>query len=266
MRESTLAPPKPRTLRLTTPYTSGPDVAEVQRALGVEPDGAYGPVTAGAVVAWKRERGYPDGQLSPELRPLDRRRLLGQEPLPPAFERRARERVGEAAHGRAAREAAVRTMEGWAAAGLRERPPGSNRVPELAALARQLGVAPAFREMGFPWCAFAAFLAALEAGGTTADLGLRRSSFNPLYAPAVLAEAQAGRSGLRLVSEGRTERGDLVLFDWGSGGDPADHVARLVRPPAGGLVVTVDGNTDDAGVVAVAERPLASVRAFARDS
>ncbi len=65
-------------------------------------------------------------------------------------------------------------MERWAAEGLRERPPGSDRVPALVALARELGVSELYAEMGYPWCAFAAFLAALVHGGHTAEAGLRR--------------------------------------------------------------------------------------------
>ena len=34
----------------------GPDVAEVQRLLGVDDDGDYGPETARAVADWKRAR------------------------------------------------------------------------------------------------------------------------------------------------------------------------------------------------------------------
>ena len=118
--------------------------------------------------------------------------------------------------------------------------------------------------MGYPWCAYAAFLAALKAGGRTAEDGLRRGLFNVLYVPALLAEAQAGRFGLRVIAGSQAERGDLALFDWGPGGDPADHLGRLVELPAPGRVVTVDGNTDS--LVALRERPLALVRAFVRDS
>jgi len=58
-----------------------------------------------------------------------------------------------------------------------------------------------------------------------------------------------------------------VLFDWNpAAGDPADHVARLVEAPAEGRVRTVDGNSGEAGVVALRERPLRDVRAFVRDS
>jgi hypothetical protein len=220
----------------------GPDVAEVQRLLGVDDDGEFGPVTARAVVGWKRARGARSA--SGELDPLERRRLLGDVLL-----------------------RAVRLMERWALAGVGEDPAGSNRVPELVSLAERLQVRPEFSGMGYPWCAFAALLAALAAGGRTAAFGLRRNAFNPLYAPEVLAEAKARKCGLKLVDEEDAFRGDLVLFDWDlAAGDPADHVARLVAAPVDGLIRTVDGNSGDQGLVALRERPLREVRAFARDS
>ena len=239
-------------------------MAGVQRALGVPADGLYGPVTASAAAAWKRAVGYPEAALGNSLSPLDQRRLLGLAPLPPAFEERARARAREEA---AIPQRAVAEMERWAGLGWAEEPPGSNVVPELVALARGLGVAPTYAEMGFPWCALAAFLAALTAGGRSADAALRRQRFNGLYCPAILAEAQAGRSGLRVVAAAQAARGDIVLFDWGPGGDPTDHLGRLVRPPADGLVATVDGNSGpDYRRVALRERPRELVRAFVRDS
>lgn len=172
----------------------------------------------------------------------------------------------QAASGRRA-SGAVRTLEGWAARGLREEPPGSNRVPQLVRLAERLEVDAPLAEMGFPWCSFVVFLAALAEGGRTADLGLRRRSFNALYSPDVLAAAQSGRFGLTLVTREEAWRGDLVLFDWDlSAGDPADHVARLVEPPENGRVFTVDGNSGVQGIVALRERSSHAVRAFARDS
>jgi hypothetical protein len=121
--------------------------------------------------------------------------------------------------------------------------------------------------MGYPWCAFAAFLAALVAGGRSAASGLRERRFNPLYTPAILAEARAGAFGLRVVAEARAFRGDLVLFDWDFGaGDPADHVGRLAQAPVDGRVRTVDGNSGVSGLVEPRDREIGSVRAFARDS
>lgn len=164
----------------------------------------------------------------------------------------------------AVRERAVSEMERWARRGLRERPEGSNVVPELVALAVRLRVAPAYRHMGWPWCAFAVFLAALEAGGRAAVLGLREGAFNPLYVPELLARARARECALEVVGRDEARRGDLVLFDWApDAGDPADHIGRLRAPPAGGAVSSVEGNSG--GAVALRARPLASVRAFVRD-
>jgi peptidoglycan hydrolase-like protein with peptidoglycan-binding domain len=220
----------------------GPDVAEVQRLLGVPDDGVFGPETVHAVEGWKRARGvHPH---SNELDPLDRRKLLGD-----------------------VRLRAVRLMERWADRGVGEDPVGSNRVPELVSLANRLDVRPEFSQMGYPWCAFAAFLAALAARGRTAAFGLRRNAFNPLYVPELLAEAKAHKFGLALVEQDDAFRGDLVLFDWDfEAGDPADHVARAVAAPRNGRIRTVDGNSGEAGLVARRERSLHEVRAVARDS
>ena len=229
-------------MRLAAPLMHGPDVAEVQRLLGVDDDGVFGPQTAGAVADWKRARGVVPA--SRELDPLERRLLVDDVLL-----------------------RAVRLMEHWAVVRMGEEPVGSNRVPELVSLAERLDVRPEFSRMGYPWCAFSAFLAALVFGGHSAVLGLKRNAFNPLYAPALLAEASAHRCGLSLVEAEDAFRGDLVLFDWDfGGGDPTDHVARLVSAPEDGRVRTVDGNSGDAGRVALRDRALREVRAFARDS
>jgi predicted chitinase len=254
----------PRTLLLTTPYMKGRDVVRVQRALAVDDDGEYGPVTAGAATAWKRRAGYPDDAIDATLTEQDQRYLLGKDELPAAYSRRAEERARELAAMAGVPELAVAEMEGWV--GLKERPPGSNRVPALGKVARELGLSDWYQKMGWPWCAFAAFLAALRVGGQTAEQGLRQGAFNALYCPAILAEAQAGRFGMRVVPASQAARGDLVLFDWSPQGDPADHVGRLVRAPDG-VVATVDGNTGTPDLfVALRERQLSQVRAFVRDS
>src|SRR6476659_8638704 len=182
-------PKQPRTLRLAAPHMHGPDVADVQRLLGVDDDGEYGPETARTVANWKRARGVVPA--SQELDPLERRLLLSDVLL-----------------------RAVRLMEHWAIAGVGEEPVGSNRVPELVSLAERLDVRPEYSQMGYPWCAFCALLAALVAGGRTAAFGLRRKAFNPLYAPDLLAQARARKYGLSLVEAEDAFRDDLVLFDW----------------------------------------------------
>lgn len=234
--------PPPRTLRVVSPLMRGPDVTDVQRLLGVDADGIFGPITSGAVRAWKRSRGdpAPNGDLTPN----ERAQLLVDVPL-----------------------RAVRLMERWAGDLVAEEPPRSNRVPSLIALAGQLQVAPAYSGMGYPWCAFAALLSALAAGGECAQSGLRKRLFNPLYTPAILQAAKDGMYGLRLVPAVSAFRGDLVLFDWNfNGGDPADHVGRLTAAPVDGRIHTVDGNSGTNGLVQLRDRAIASVRAFARDA
>jgi hypothetical protein len=261
-------PPRPpkrrRTLALTSPHTEGRDVAVMQRALGVHVDREYGPVTAGAVSDWKRRSGYKavDGELTVE----DQAYLVGEKKLPAAYVRRAKQREADGT-GATVPEQAVAVMERWAKAHYAERPAGTNRVPQLVRLAGKLGVARAYRPMGFAWCAFSALLAALDAGGTSADCGLRQRKFNALYVPDVLTAAQDGRFGLRVVSQTQAKRGDLVVFDWHDGGDIADHVGRLQRPPANGVVHSVDGNTGAPNMyVLERSRPQTLVRAYVRDS
>ena len=72
---------------------------------------------------------------------------------------------------------------------------------------------------------------------------------------------------MRVVAASQAARGDLVLFDWSPQGDPADHIGRLVRPPAGGRRRTVDGNSGNESLpVVLRERPTSQVRAYVRDS
>lgn len=255
---------RPRTLRLSSPYLRGPDVARAQRALGVPEDGLYGPVTASAAAHWKVGAGYPEQLVDNTLSPGDQRYLRALDPLPADFAERARVRAPELEASLRVPGEAVREMEVWAAERLAERPPGSDRVPALTDLARRLGVSELYAGMGYPWCAFAAFLAALAHSGRTAEAGLRRDAFNALYVPAILGEAQAGRFGLRVIASSEAVRGDLVLFDWTPSGDPAEHLGRLTSSPDAGTVKTVEGNTRSR--VALRERPLHLVRAFVRDS
>jgi hypothetical protein len=79
------------------PFIKGADVEAVQRVLGVDPDQEYGPDTRDAVRNWKFRAGYPAHALDGELGISGQRRLLGLEPLPVPFLRRAEERTSGAA-------------------------------------------------------------------------------------------------------------------------------------------------------------------------
>ena len=77
-----------------TPFMTGPDVEAVQRALGVEPDGEYGPITAAAVRAWQwKPGGYPKNRISDRLGVKGQAWLLGTVPLPAGYASRAELRV-----------------------------------------------------------------------------------------------------------------------------------------------------------------------------
>jgi hypothetical protein len=242
---------------------AGPDIARAQRALGVPDDGEYGPVTASAVADWKRRSGYPDQLVTNVLNLDDQRCLLGKKKLPAAYAGRAEQRAaaGNGSSDLPARAAAL--MESWADAGIKEQPAGSNKVPLLQRLAKDLGLADYYRQMGFPWCAFAVFLSALKEGGQTADQGLRTGAFNALYCPDILSQAEAGKSGMRVIPAAKAARGDIVLFDYHPDGPRAEHVGRVTRGLQDGVVLTVEGNSSDA--VARRERPLSQIRAFVRD-
>src|SRR6478752_2318489 len=79
------------------PFMKGADVEAVQRALGLDPDQEYGPDTRDAVRNWKFRAGYPAHAIDGELGISGQRRLLGLEPLPVPFLKRADERTSGAA-------------------------------------------------------------------------------------------------------------------------------------------------------------------------
>ena len=141
-----------------------------------------------------------------------------------------------------------------------EHRPSSCRTPA------ELGVAPGNASGMAPCSAFSAFLAALKHGGATADAGLRQLRFAALYCPTILSEAGGpARDARHPAVAGGARRPRPVRL--GSGRRRDRPRPALVRPPAGGMVSTVDGNSgpDDLWVI-LRERPLNLVRAFVRDS
>lgn len=85
-----------RPLELKTPFLTGPDVVEVQRALGkLDVDGVFGSLTAARIEEWKWEMGYEARALSPRLGFQGLAWLFGERPWPAAFQRRAQERQGK---------------------------------------------------------------------------------------------------------------------------------------------------------------------------
>lgn len=272
-----------RVLRLTQPFMQGDDVKAVQRHLGLLADGEYGPATGSEVAAWKYRMGAEREAVNTGLG-LQAQRVMFRkagEKLPAdwAARRLARMAIGfKPGWGIAKPQPydpadAMMTMRYWAAAGLKEDPAGSNVVPALVSIGRDLEAKAA--AMGYAWCAYAAFLAGLQRGGASARAGLVEQLFNALYTVDILAQAQAARFGMKIVGASQVRAGDLVLFNF-TGGDPrVDHIGRVVTPPASsGLLESVEGNTSsdnggsqsNGGGVYVRTRPTSIVRAYVRDS
>jgi len=239
-----MAPTPSRPLTLTTPYTTGPDVRALQRAVNkrrkarhlntIAVDGEWGPVTDDTVreTAWvlgiakKRIAGSisPDIQLvirKPELR--DATQLA-----------RAKKRLEMLA---SSPEAVVKAA--LAHVGKRESPADSNRGPGIISRCQRamLGYD------GFFWCgAFVGYF--LEKTG-----GVPISRKRIVYTPSIVADAKAkvnGFSGWYPPAAARP--GDLALFDWNSSdGVTANHVELVVKNLGDGRLECVGGNTSKGG-------------------
>ena len=261
-----------RAIHLSSPYMRGEDVKIVQRRTGQKViDGVAGPITCSGIARWKHYVGYPAAEINNGLGVRGQRILFGQEPIPVDYRARAKARIAAGEKLKTVAADAVDIMAAWAARGLKERPAGSNVVPELVTIAKFYGVKYG-TTMGFPWCEWSANLAALVAGGAGAKAGMVDALWNVAYTPTAVTNAMAGKFGSKLVSPATAPKGAKVYFDFdGPGGAIVSHVGRLLRRE-GDQVVTVEGNTslngsqDNGGAVLVRRRPLSSVKFAVLDS
>lgn len=138
-------------------------------------------------------------------------------------------------------EKAVAIMEGWAREGWRESPAFSNEVPKLAAYAAHHGLTKWYQNMGWPWCAFAGFLALKAAGSRTAAAGFA-GRFNALYTVDILRTAQRREDGMRVVPPSQVKRGLIALINF-PGGQIVDHFGMTRGRIILGFVRLVEGNT-----------------------
>ena len=233
-----------RPLTLTTPFTKGPDIKALQRAVNkrrrarglytVEVDGEWGPDTDTAVrdTAWWLgiTKDMLDGTVSPDVQFLLRnpgKRTPDQRAL-------AKKRKNTLRHSpQAVLKAALRYV------GKTEAPAGTNRGPGIISRCQKamLGYD------GYFWCgAFVGYF--LEKVG-----GVPISHKRIVYTPAIVADAKAkanGFEGWHPVAEARP--GDLALFDWNmNDGVTANHVELVVRNLGGGQLECVGGNTSKGG-------------------
>jgi hypothetical protein len=277
-----------KTLRLASPYMRGADVRTAQQRLiarGYLPagtaDGVFGPVTANAAKQAKWDLGYAANQCTPIYGALLDQYLSGKRKPTAAMRTRAKLRKKQTPNKSIGSKAANRMVR-WYEARWKEYPSNSNRVPPLQALSRELKLASWYSAMGWPWCAFALFVAALAEGSKTAEAGLRHGRFNALYTPTIRVNAEQGNHGMQAVSRSAIDHGVAVLFDFGgSNGAEVDHIGfALGRPgmavtaggkrwtPTAQQVVCIEANTSygaagsqaNGGAVAVRIRPLSQIR------
>lgn len=222
-----------RTLRIRAPYMTGRDVRGVQRHLGVEVDGEYGPVTRAAARAWVDRVGG-------SLRAFDRRGLTrkmqrvlrGYRTVPAAWKVRAQRRA-RGPH------AALRWAAQWV--GKTERPPGSNRAPwGLTEWQQNLGS----WLVGQPWCG-------VFVGTALKHAGVKGITSRVAGVILILEDARLGRNGFKKIvyrrstgegSLSKAKPGDAVgLFG------ESTHVGLIEAVGDGGFH-TIEGNTSPGNV------------------
>jgi hypothetical protein len=233
-----------RPLTLTTPFTTGPDVKALQRAVNkrrrarglftIDADGEWGLETDSAVreTAWMLgiTKARIDGLVSADIQFL----IRNPDKRSAAQRDRAKKRRERLAHSAAAVvQAALRYV------GKTEMPAGTNRGPGIISRCQKamLGYD------GYFWCgAFVGYF--LEQTG-----GVAISHRRIVYTPSIVSDARAkvnGFSGWHPVADARP--GDLALFDWNSHDDvSANHVELVIRNLGGGRLECVGGNTSKGG-------------------
>lgn len=111
-----------------------------------------------------------------------------------------------------------------------------------------------------PWCG--CFVARAVVGEGRADIPQRiRLGYNEY----IVADAEAGRNGLREVPIGSARLGDIVVFTF-------PHIGLVRGKVKNGLLPTIEGNTSptssgsqaNGGTVAAKNRPVSQVRLIAR--
>lgn len=272
------------TVRLTTPWMGSNKqhaalrnrVARYQRCLTaagirVKADGVAGPETCSGFAVWKRRFGFADKFCVNNLTLAEAEWLTGKKKQTPAMKLRAAKRNRKPVPA-APPVRATQSMTAWAKAGWRENPAYSNKVPQMAALAKSQGLSAWYQAMGWPWCAFATSLSAKAAGSKTAELAFKLPEFNELYVPDILYHARRGEYGMRVVSLESALPGDWAVFNFDGG--EVDHIGTLIRKIDGLTIETVEGNTSpnnmgsqaDGGGVYLRTRPVSQVTTFIRFS
>jgi CHAP domain len=250
-----------RTLKLTSPATTGPDVEVAQQLLGqnvfevdFQPgpvDGEFGPLTAGACKRAKWTLGYPDGDILPTYGDKIGGLLAGTGALPPSFAKRRTVRAATLNRSTLkSRALSLAKRE----IGYAERP--TNRTKFGAWYGMD----------GSPWCAMFVTWCVVRAGEALHMPTPFRRGDRWAYVPYVVSAAVGGRYELSVTSA--PEPGDVVTYDWNRDGT-ADHIGLFADwiDRGRGTFRAIEGNTSTAsnsngGEVMLRDRDRSEVRAF----
>lgn len=263
-----------RGLHLVSPLVRGADVQALQKRVNaelehrrlawrrVEVDGQFGPKTLHACAFLGWVLGFSGRRLEEitgaEPRLGQRAQRVLRDPRRRLPAERARERLRRRklralrrAHAKGP-TAAVDYIREMAAKGVHE--VGSTNTGELVDRWQAY-----FGLRAQPWCGCLAGYAAKEVGGSQA------TTWFP-YGPSIMADARAGRNGVREVPFEQAEPGDVLVL-WNG-----EHIATAMAHPGGGTIATGEGNTSpnsgdsqaDGGCVALKTRSRSDISCVAR--
>jgi hypothetical protein len=262
-----------RDLTLTTPYTEGPDVTALQRAIDARArelpftgarlakDGQFGPYTLRASGRVAFALGISNDVCSAikagTVAQLAQRLIRDPSKLSEADRQRAREREPELKRRHEAQRAGANAAVRWARSkiGVHEKPAGSNwghPVQDWILFTGYSGHEP--------WCGCFVAFAVVKKGGAKVPERIRLG-----FDQYINEDAQAEKNGFeRAVHVNDARPGDIATFNF-------RHIGLVVGATKNGMIHTIDGNTsatdgsnNNGGEVAEHRRPVSSVTCVGR--
>jgi len=234
-----------RDLTLTTPYTEGPDVFALQRAINnrarelpytdadLKQDSQLGPHTLSACGRVAVALGLSEPACSVikagTVVQLTQRLIRDPSKRNAAELQRAAGREPELKRRHEARGSGAGAAVKWARSkiGVHENPPSSNWGKPVQEWITFTGY-----DGPVPWCGCFAAFAVVKMGGAKVPERMRLG-----FHEYIIEDARAGRNGFeRAVTVDRARPGDIAVFSFG-------HIGLVVGRTKDGLIHTIDGNT-----------------------
>lgn len=262
-----------RDLTLTTPYTEGPDVKALQRAIDARArelpytdarltiDGQFGPYTLRASRRVAFALGLSDEVCSAikagKVVQLAQQLIRHPSELSAEDHQRARDREPELKRRYEARRVGARAAVRWARSkiGVHEKPAESNWGHPVQDWILFTGYdGPVF------WCGCFVAFAVVKKGGAKVPERIRLG-----FDHHINEDAHAGKNGFeRAVDVHHAKPGDIATFNF-------RHIGLVVGPTKNGMIHTIDGNTtasdgsnNNGGEVAEHRRPVDLVTCVGR--